>query len=70
MAQRERCNHAYGLDVVRCGECGSQIGARCPVCAYEGRNDDHGVHCSHAARGGRREASAPRRRAQQVREPR
>jgi hypothetical protein len=63
MAQAEPCNHAYGLHVVRCAECGSQIGARCPTCAYEGRNDDHAVHCSHSTRVPGRKATPRRRKA-------
>lgn len=59
MARKERCNHAYGLDMIRCAECGSQIAARCPACSYEGRNDDHAYRCSQALRPGRPRGAQP-----------
>ncbi|GAB4275097.1 MAG: hypothetical protein Kow0092_30600 [Deferrisomatales bacterium] len=50
MAQRARCNHAYGLRIVHCPECGSHIASRCPDCDYESRYDDeHRPGCSLAA---------------------
>jgi len=65
MAQKDRCNHAYGLEIIRCTECGSQIASRCPVCAYEGRCDDHAVTCSQ----GSRRRDAPRGEAGAVKSP-
>ncbi len=46
MAQKDRCVHAYGLEIVRCPECEVQVGSLCRRCGYESRYDeDHLETC-------------------------
>ncbi len=54
------CNHAYGLERVRCPECGAHIGSRCRSCGYEARYEEHAPGCRQAPQGGTREAAGPR----------
>jgi len=42
------CNHAYGLEIIRCQECGAHVASRCGECGYEARYDEHAPGCPRA----------------------
>ncbi len=39
------CNHAYGMEKVRCEECGAHVASRCSECGYESRYEEHAPGC-------------------------
>ncbi|GAB6064585.1 hypothetical protein JCM30394_33190 [Deferrisoma palaeochoriense] len=39
------CNHAYGLERIRCEECGAHVASRCVDCGYESRYEEHAPGC-------------------------